>query len=91
MKCANCDSFALFEYRLTRNLSQFYCGTHLPKFLDARRRAGLLTITAQHDEEKKSALNILSVKLPESVVVEEPVPAAPAPKKKRKPKNADNS
>ena len=90
MNCGNCGSPALYEYRLTKHRSQFYCGRHLPKFLDARRRAGLLTITAQHDEEKKSALDLLSVKLPETKPVEEPV--APAPKtRKRKPKNEVNS
>ena len=86
MKCGNCNSMALFEYRLTRKVSQFYCGKHLPKFLDSRRRAGLLTITDQHDAEKKSALELLSVKLPEPTLVVEEAPAPAAPKRKRKPK-----
>ena len=88
MKCANCASAALYEYKVTYDVSQFYCGKHCPKFLDARRRAGTLAITTFHNDEKESALAILGVKQPK--LEPEPVPE-PKPVRKRKPKNATNS
>ena len=69
MKCANCDKDALFEYRITKNKSIFYCGKDLPGFLDERKRAGLLKITPAFTEAKESALEQLS---PETT--EEPKP-----------------
>ena len=52
MKCANCDKNALYMYRMTRNKALYYCGKDLPKFLDERRRAGLLAITEEFTKEK---------------------------------------
>jgi hypothetical protein len=60
MKCANCDKNALFMYRITKNKALYYCGKDLPKFLDERRRAGLLAITEEFTKEKETALDILS-------------------------------
>jgi hypothetical protein len=79
MKCANCDKDALFEYRITKNKSVFYCGKDLPKFLEERKKAGLLKITPAFTEAKESALEQLS---PE--IVEEPKPVKKAAKKKAK-------
>jgi hypothetical protein len=79
MKCANCDKDALFEYRITKNKSVFYCGKDLPKFLEERKKAGLLKITPAFTEAKESALEQLS---PE--IVEEPKPVKKAVKKKAK-------
>jgi hypothetical protein len=72
MKCANCDKNALFMYRMTRNKALYYCGKDLPKFLEERRRAGLLAITEEFTKEKELALEILSPSTPESV--EDPTP-----------------
>ena len=85
MKCGNCDRPALYEYRITQKISQFYCGAHLPAFLEPRRRAGTLKLTPAHDVEKDAALQILGVKPPA-----EPIPT-PKPTRKRKSKNATNS
>ena len=60
MKCSNCDKDALYEYKITLKNSVFYCGKDLPKFLDARKRAGLLTLTEKHAEEKETAIAALS-------------------------------
>jgi hypothetical protein len=79
MKCANCDKEAMYEYQIAKNSSIFYCGKDLPKFLDARRRAGLLKITKEYTEAKESALETLAVTLSE--LPEEPKPVKKAPKK----------
>lgn len=65
MKCANCNKSALYVYRMTRTKALYYCGTDLPKFLDERRRAGLLAITEEFTKEKELALEILSPSTPE--------------------------
>lgn len=80
MKCANCSESALYEYRITKLVSQFYCGTHLPKFLDARRRAGQLGITEHHTAEHDAALAALATP---------PVALDEQPRKRKK--NAGNS
>jgi hypothetical protein len=79
MKCANCDRDALFEYRITKGKSIYYCGKDLPKFLEERKKAGLLKITPAFTEAKESALEQLS---PETV-------AAPKPVKKAAKKKAE--
>lgn len=93
MKCVNCSSEALYEYRLTETVSQFYCGSHLPRFLEPRRKAGSLAITKHHDETVKEALAILRatpVVAPQSAD-DDLTEDTPKPTRKRKPKNADNS
>ena len=90
MKCSNCNKDALYEYKVTLKNSVFYCAKDLPKFLDARKRAGLLTLTEKHAEEKETAIAALSTE----TVVEEPVvektltEEEPAPKKKAAKKKA---
>lgn len=78
MKCANCDKNALFMYRMTKNKALYYCGKDLPKFLEERRRAGLLAITEEFTKEKELALEILSPSDPE----EDPTPIAKKTTKK---------
>lgn len=80
MKCSNCKSDALYEYKLTKNNSVFYCAKDLPKFLEPRKKAGLLTLTEKHSEEKEAAIAVLTP----SVVEEE----MSAPKKKATKKKA---
>jgi hypothetical protein len=89
MKCVNCSNNALFEYKVTQLKSFLYCDTHLPKFLDARKKAGLLTLTNVFSEEKEKALEILSLEpaqveesVEEPVVEEETKPKKKAAKKK---------
>jgi hypothetical protein len=79
MKCVNCDKDAMYEYQISKENSILYCGKDLPKFLDARRRAGLLKITEEFKEAKESALETLSTNTTESV--EEPKPVKKASKK----------
>lgn len=85
MKCSNCDKEALYEYKITLKNSVFYCGKDLPKFLDARKRAGLLTLTEKHAEEKETAIAALST---ETVAGETLTEETPAPKKKAAKKKA---
>lgn len=82
MKCVNCSSPALFEYRLTGKTSIFYCDRDLPRFLDERKRAGLLTLTQEYKDSAKTAL--------EAVTYEPSSPASTeeAPKKKTTKKSA---
>jgi hypothetical protein len=77
MKCANCDRDALFEYQITHTKSIFYCGQDLPRFLESRKKAGLLKITSAFTEAKSSALEQLSLE-----TVEAPKPVKKAAKKK---------
>jgi hypothetical protein len=76
MQCSNCKLDAMFEYRVTKSKSIFYCGKDLPSFLNERKKAGLLTITEENKEASVSALAAISTPKPE--VVEEGV----EPKKK---------
>jgi hypothetical protein len=83
MKCANCDSNAAFEYRLTLDNSIFYCDKDLPGFLVPRKKAGLLKITNQYKEDSKSAIEVLTLSIPETA--EEVQADTSAPKKKKAP------
>ena len=58
--CANCADEALFEYKLTDEVSIHYCGKHLPKFLDARKKAGLLHTTDSFSEVVEEAMEALA-------------------------------
>ena len=82
MKCANCSSDALYEYKITQKTSTHYCGNHLPKFLEERKLAGLLAITAKNIEHRDEAVSILSTPAP----VEAP---APKPVKKTAKKSGE--
>lgn len=83
MKCANCINDAFFEYRITKKKSIFYCGRHLPRFLEPQRKAGLLTITPAMLDADESVVE----KLSPSEVTEEtkkPAPVKKAVKKSEK-------
>ena len=85
MKCANCSNDAMYVYRITKTKSIYYCGNDLPKFLENRRKAGLLKITEEFTEAKETAIEALKV----SEVEEEVVEPLPVPKKKTAKKTAD--
>ena len=70
MKCANCVKDAFYEYKITKTKSVFYCNSHLPKFLEAQKRAGHLAITPSFTASLKSATIILAT-TPIQTVVEE--------------------
>ena len=79
MKCANCKKDAFYIYQLTENAQILYCNTHLPKFLEQAKKAGLLKTT----EALKSVLEegfkkITNTPLVEPEVEETPV-AEPTP------------
>lgn len=85
MKCANCKDDALYEYRVTLKSSLFYCGKHLPKFLELRKKADLIPVTEAFNTAKEEAIAKLSAPKPEPVVEEAPTEEKPkkrAPKKK---------
>lgn len=88
MKCDNCDSNALYIYQLTAKKSVYYCGKDLPRFLEQRKRAGLLKITDQFKVEYDSAIDTLTPEIKEEPVLEETVNEKPAPKKKAASKKA---
>ena len=77
MKCDNCNKEALFEYKINKVNSVFYCGKDLPSFLNERKKAGLLTITEAHKESSVTALEALSTPKPETT---EQTPIAPKKK-----------
>ena len=80
MKCANCNNDAMYEYKITQGSSIFYCGKDLPRFLEPRKAAGLLTLTPKHVEETASA--IAAVTTPIASIEEESAPVKKAAKKK---------
>ena len=85
MKCSNCDKEALYEYKITLKNSVFYCAKDLPKFLDARKKAGLLTLTEAHAVEKETAFSALTTPTVEEPTTEETsTPKKKAAKKKAK-------
>jgi len=52
MKCANCNNDAQYVYKITNDHTILYCAKDLPKFLDERRKAGLLeTVAAEKAPE----------------------------------------
>ena len=78
MKCANCDSPALYVYQITLDTHIEYCSKHLPKFLEPLRKAGNLKTTDEFH-------TLISSMTPSSSDVEV------EPKKKRKTKKADEN
>lgn len=92
MKCANCDSPALYLYDPKPLRPTAYCAAHLPSFLKQSAKAGLLPVTDAFEATRREAIAILSpsVRVPVEVEVK-PTPDAepPAPKKRRRaPKKA---
>ena len=82
MKCANCDTHAMFIYDLSSTRGIPYCEAHLPSFLNARKNAGLLRTAEAFDTEKASALEALrAVHTPVDLPVEEPPVKATIKKK----------
>ena len=70
MKCANCDSAALYVYKIIEGAEILYCQKHLPKFLEARKNAGLLPLTPEWEEERAEILEKM-----DDTVQESPKPA----------------
>ena len=95
MKCANCKEEAVYIYRLTSAKSINYCKKDLPKFLDERRRAGLLETTSDYKamlvEGQKSIAIVYSEPVVEDVEepIDEPVVEAPKVTKKAAKKKAE--
>jgi len=79
MKCANCNNDAMYEYKITQGSSIFYCGKDLPRFLEPRKAAGLLTLTTKHEEAKQDAIAAVTTPAEEA-----PVEEASAPKRTAK-------
>jgi cell division septation protein DedD len=73
MKCANCKKDAFYIYQLTENAQILYCNTHLPKFLEQAKKAGLLKTT----EALKSVLEEGFKKITNTPVVEPEVEETP--------------
>jgi hypothetical protein len=88
MKCANCNSDALYEYKITLNKSNYYCGKDLPKFLEQRKKAGLLQKTEQFKVEYDAAIDTLTPTIPTELNLEETSIEKPTPKKKAPSKKA---
>lgn len=75
MTCNNCEADALYGYRMTEKSVAWYCAAHLPRFLHARRDAGLLETSDKFRELAASAIAALAVSTPQidlEPTVEEP-------------------
>jgi hypothetical protein len=91
MKCANCKEEAVYIYRLTSAKSINYCKKDLPKFLDERRKAGLLETTSDYKAMLVEGQKSIAVVYDEPVaeLVEELVVEAPKVEKKAAKKKAE--
>ncbi len=79
MKCANCKKDAFYIYQITENAQILYCNTHLPKFLEHAKKAGLLKTTESLKKVLEEGLkNIVTTPVVEPKVEETPV-AEPTP------------
>ena len=81
MKCANCEKDAVYIYRSTLKTEILYCETHLPSFLENRKRAGLLPTTEEFKTAKEEGESTLGVSINTPVVELEKTPT-PTPSKK---------
>lgn len=91
MKCANCKEEAVYIYRLTSAKSINYCKKDLPKFLDERRKAGLLETTSDYKAMLVEGQKTIAVTYdkPVAEAVDEPVVEAPKATKKAAKKKAE--
>lgn len=71
MKCANCEADALYVYDAPGTDETPYCDKHLPSFLRAWQKAGVLTTTEQHAAKAAEVAKLLAPK--KTKKVEEPV------------------
>lgn len=88
MKCANCNNDAVYVYRITEGKFTPYCTKDLPKFLESRRKAGLLETTEDHDSLVTEGLKTL-IKIPETTQPEEVAPVVEKVVKKAAKKKAE--
>jgi hypothetical protein len=68
MKCANCQSDALWVYESPASDPIPFCDKHLPKFLRPQAKAGLLTRTENYAAVAAEVAEVLAPEEP----VEEP-------------------
>lgn len=83
MKCANCDSPALYVYDPKPLRPTAYCAAHLPAFLRQSAKAGTLPVTEAYEQTKREAIAALAPAAPATEAPQEAV-EAPAPKKRRR-------
>ena len=75
MKCANCDSLALYVYQTPSVGPIPYCNGCLPSFLRPQAKAGLLDKTEAHTDAYADALDVLTMP-PKPKRAKRAVPAA---------------
>jgi hypothetical protein len=75
-KCANCTTEAVHQYRVTPEFKIDYCNSHLPSFLRAQQKAGLLKPPAVVEAP------VVVEEAAEETVVEETAPETKTTKKK---------
>jgi len=87
--CANCENTSVWIYEITPAHTIPYCSTHLPKFLNDQKNAGMLKRSEEMVQDTSDAFEALSSKptkksakkaevVEETPVVEE-VPAEETP------------
>lgn len=60
--CANCTNDSVWVYEITSSHTIPYCSSHLPKFLNARKDAGLLKRSDEMVQEQSDAFEALATK-----------------------------
>lgn len=89
MQCSNCADEAMYIYDPRGAVATYFCGAHLPSFLQKSAKSGLLKTTEHFSDVRASALAELRpapVEEATAEVVEEE--EAPAPKRRRSRKKA---
>jgi hypothetical protein len=84
MKCANCDKDAFYIYQLGAQTQIFYCNTHLPKFLEQAKKAGLLKTTEALAAAVSDGLQNITTKPVEEPKVDETEDLKPVKKVTKK-------
>ena len=81
MACSSCNNLSHYVYRITEKVGIEYCERCLPKFLEERKKAGLLETTNNFKSIVEEGLkNITSIPVVETV--EDTDSKKKAPKKK---------
>lgn len=73
VNCVNCSREALYTYQVSSSYIIHYCQSHLPKFLVAKKNAGLLPLVVPTPVVEEPVVETPKPSKKKEVVVEEPV------------------
>lgn len=94
MHCSNCADEAMYIYDPRGAVATYFCGSHLPSFLQKSAKSGALKTTDHFSDVRASALAELRAMPPiQEATEEEPAPVeeapTPTPRRRRPRKKAE--